>query len=629
MTPNDIEPVAKLGLSLASSLQVQSEANRRARQRLPKLINLINSTTLTLKKVDDLIQENVDVFTKPCLDDITSLTVTCEKIYTGILVMLVRQTENIVGDKEINEIPQEETGKYLHCIAHTTVWHYESWRLLEVQLRYFRHRLTQLKFELTLRYLLGCIAQHQMRAQTRAPGSFETELTIRHLAGQVASQRAGHYRFWSKKVAKWTIIAPALPSSNVSIADVNSACTVSSTPTIAVDTKVEEIKPVETMPVTQTPALDLSKDTEVAADTNAETTSSPTLIDQAPTKEHSSSLMTATRNWIKRHFVPGSNDEWKDQDIEVWQIDLGAHFSSNSKSTKTFKRLELDDKNVRSALSKATSKSRWRKRPELLERYDSLDGRVRQRIDEAIDAANQSSSRERTWIAMSAPEAAVQADASISLFFWLGTEIEPIYVFEPHSGRKLTFPYASCKDLDSLRKRLSSLSLGYPATFIFKDGKYFFYTDEGTVILPEAWESLRRPGMTLKIENFGAPIPPGFGGPTFNGLGMRPLNMPPLPGMRPGGNRPPSSFTTSDSSSTHSRAPPTMKQVHNEMEELLRLSDSWSPDPETIGTGLGRLLGLWTYAPDPYVNVTESSDADSDWSCSTSDSDHSNRSIAD
>ncbi|KAF5646499.1 uncharacterized protein FTJAE_2037 [Fusarium tjaetaba] len=629
MTPNDIEPVAKLGLSLASSLQVQSEANRRARQRLPKLINLINSTTLTLRKVDDLIQENVDVFTKPCLDDITSLTVTCEKIYSGILIMLVRQTENIVGDKEINEIPRDETGKYLHCIAHTTVWRYESWKLLEVQLRYFRHRLMQLKFELTLRYLLGCIAQHQMRAQTRAPGSFETELTIRHLARQVATQRAGHYRFWSKKVAKWTIITPALPSSNVSIADVNSACTVSSTPTIVVDTKAEEIKPVETMPVTQTPALDLSKDTEVAADTNVETTRNPTLIDQEPIKEHSTSLMTATRNWIKR-FVPGSHDEWKDQDIEVWQIDLGAHFSSNSKSTQTFKRLELDDKHVRSALSKATSKPRWRKRPELLEQYDSLDGRVRQRIDEAIDAANQSSTRERTWIAMSISEAAVQADASISLFFRLGNEIEPIYVFEPHSGRKLTFPYASCKDLDSLRKRLSCLSLGYPATFILKEGKYFFYTDGGTVILPEAWKSLRRPGMALKIQNFGALTPPGFGGPsTFNRPGMRPLNMPPPPGMRPGGNRPPPSFTTSDSSSTHSRAPPTMKQVHCEMEELLRLSDLWSPDPETIGTGLGRLLGLWTYAPDPYVNVTESSDADSDWSCSTSDSDHSNRSIAD
>ncbi|KAF5562316.1 hypothetical protein FNAPI_3212 [Fusarium napiforme] len=628
MTPNDIEPVAKLGLSLASSLQIQSEANRRARQRLPKLINLINSTALTLTKVNDLIQENVDVFTKPCLDDITSLAVTCEKIYNGILIMLVRQTENIVGDKEINEIPREETGKYLHCIAHTTVWRYESWKLLEVQLRYFRHRLTQLKFELTLRYLLGCIAQYQMRAQTRTPGSFETELTIRHLAGQLASQRAGHYKFWSKKVAKWTIITPALPSSNVSIADVNSACTVSSTPTIAVDTKVEEIEPVENMPVTQTPALDLSKDTEVAADTNAETTSNPTLIDQEPTKEHSSSLMTATRNWIKRNLVPGSHHEWKDQDLEVWQIDLGAHFSSNSKATKTFKRLELDDKHVRSALSKATSKSRWRKRPELLEQYDSLDGRVRQRIDEAIDAANQSSSRERTWIAMSIPKAAVQADASISLFFRLGNEIEPIYVFEPHSGRKLTFPYASCKDLDSLRKRLSCLSLGYPATFIFKDGKYFFYTDEGTVILPEAWESLRRPGMTLKIENVGAPIPPGFGGPsTFNRPGMRPLNMPHPPGMRPGGNRPPPSFTTSDSSSTHSRASPTMEQVHNEMEELLRLSDLWSPDPETIGTGLGRLLGLWTYAPDPHVNVSENSDPESDWSCSTSDSDH--RSIAD
>lgn len=635
MTPTDIEPVANLGLSLASSLQVQSEANRRARQRLPKLINLINSTALTLKKVDDLVQENADVFTKPCLDDITRLTVTCEKIYSGTLMMLVRQTENIVGDKEINEIPREETGKYLHCIAHTTVWRYESWELLEVQLRYFRHRLTQLKFELTLRYLLGCIAQHQMRAQTRAPGSFETELTFRHLAGQVATKRAGHYKFWSKKVAKWTIITPELPSSNVSFADVKTACSVSTTPTIAIDTKVEEVKPVETVPISQAPALELPKDTEVSVDTNAETTSKPTQIDQQSTEEHGSSLMTAARNWIKRILMPGSHDEWKDQDLEVWQIDLGAQFNSNSTPGKTFKRLELDDKHVRSALAQVNSKYRWRKRPELLDQYDSLDHRVRQRIDEAIDAAQRSSPRERTWIAMSITNpqfknrsgAAVPADASISLFFRLGNDVDPIHVFEPHSGNTITFPYASCKDLNLLRKRLSGLSLGYASTFMLKDGNYVFCADDGTVILPEAWESLRRPGMTLKIQNPSVPTPPGWpvGGPTtLNRPGMMPPHI-----TRPM-NVGPASTTTSDSSSTHSSASPTMKHVHSEMEGLLQLSDSWSPDPDTMSAGLGRLLGLWTNALDPHVDVTEDSDSGSVWSCSsTGDSDYSNRIICD
>ncbi|EXL90798.1 hypothetical protein NOF04DRAFT_19456 [Fusarium oxysporum II5] len=634
MAHNDIEAVAKLGLSLASSLQVHSEANRRARQTLPKLINLINSTALTLTKVGHLIQENEDALTKLCLEDIASLAATCEKIYIGVLIMLVRQTENVVGDKEINEIPREETGKYLYCIAHTSVWRLESWEWLEVQLRYFRHRLTQIKFELMLRYLLGSIAQHQMRALTRVPGSFETEYTIRMLAGQVASQRASHYKYWSKKVAKWTIITPPLPSSNVSLTDVNSTCTVSSTPTIALDTKVEEIKPVETMPVTQTPALELSKDTEVSPDTTAETTSKPTQIDQKSIKEHGSSLITATRNWIKRILVPGSHDEWKGQDLEVWQIDLGAHL--NSVPSKTFKRLELDDKHVRSALSQVTSKSRWRKRPELLEQYDSLDQRVRQRIDEGVDAAKQSSSRERTWIAMSIAsppfkhrngrrsEAAIQADASISLFFRLGDEVEPIHVFEPYSGKKLTFPYEAYKDLNLLHKRLSSLNLGFTTASIMKEGKYVFCTDDGTVILHEAWESLRRPGMTLNIQLVGVPIPPGW--PVSNPQGrippriIRPMN------IGPSGNLPSANTTTSDSSSAYTCASPTMKQIHGEMEELLRLSDSWSPDPDTIGTGLGRLLGLWTNAPDPHVNVTE--DSESEWSCSTGDSDYSSGSVS-
>lgn len=45
-------------------------------------------------------------------------------------------------------------------------------------------------------------------------------------------------------------------------------------------------------------------------------------------------------------------------------------------------------------------------------------------------------------------EAVVQTDASICLFFRLGDEVEPIHVVELHTGKRLTFPYASCKDLD-------------------------------------------------------------------------------------------------------------------------------------------------------------------------------------
>ncbi|KAF5585030.1 hypothetical protein FPCIR_8463 [Fusarium pseudocircinatum] len=629
MAHNDIEPIAKLGLRLASSLQVHSEANRRAGQRLPQLINLINQTALTLTKINDLIQENGDALTKPCLEDISSLTALCEKIYIGILIILVRQTESVVGDKELNEIPREDTGKYLDCIAHTNVSRYESWEALELQLRYFRHRLTQVKFELMLRYLLGSIAQHQMRTHTRVAGSFETENTIRELAQQVASQRASHYKYWSKKVAKWTIVAPSLPSSSVSVTEVNSVCSAPSTHTIEPDTKDEETKPVESLPTTQTPAPELSKETEVSADTTTETSSKPTQIDQEPIKEPGSSLMTATKNWFKRILMPGSHDEWKDQDLEVWQIDLGANF--NSVPSKTFKRLDVDDKHVRSALSQATSKSRWRKRPGLLEQYDSLDQRVRQRIDEAIGAAQQSSPRERTWIAMSMAnpsfknrsETTVHADASISLFFRLGDEVEPIHVFEPSSGKRLTFSYALCKDLSLLRQKLSCIDLGYPARSIFKEGKYMFCTDDGTFISDEAWESLRRPGMTLNVHNIGTIIPPGW--PTYGpGASNRPGMMPPnitRPTTMPAPNRPSTITTTSDSSSAHTPPFPTMKRCHGEMEELLRLSDSWSPDPDTISTGLGRLLGLWTNALDPHINVTE--DSESEWSCSTADSDYS------
>lgn len=159
-----------------------------------------------------------------------------------------------------------------------------------------------------------------------------------------------------------------------------------------------------------------------------------------------------------------------------------------------------------------------------------------------------------------------------------------------------------------------------------KEGKYVFCTDDGTVILHEAWESLRRPGMTLNIQLVGIGIPSGWPGFVSNPQRRIPPKIIRPTNIGPSGNLPSANTTTSDSSSAYTCASPTMKQIHGEMEELLRLSDSWSPDPDTIGTGLGRLLGLWTNALDPHVNVTE--DSESEWTCSTGDSDYSSGSMS-
>lgn len=162
MDTNDIGSVAKLGVSLGSCLELHSESGFKSRQLLPKLVAVVNSTALTLGKIQHLIQENGQVFTEAGVNDIESLTTTCRKIYNGILIMLVQHTRSVKGDKDVTRLSEGQAETLLACVTYTAIWSHKSWDWLELRLKYCQHLLTQVKFELMIRYLLGCIANHQL-----------------------------------------------------------------------------------------------------------------------------------------------------------------------------------------------------------------------------------------------------------------------------------------------------------------------------------------------------------------------------------------------------------------------------------------------------------------------------------
>ncbi|KAM0554853.1 hypothetical protein ACHAPJ_006588 [Fusarium lateritium] len=163
MTDKNTVTVDELGVKLASSLQVHSEACRKARRRLPKLVSLVNSTALTLRQIRELIEQNQDVYKQACLSDIDSLTVKCRKIYEGILILMARRTQSVSGDEDITDMPVEKVDELLSCLANMSVWRTKSWNWLEPRLKICEQELKQIKFELVLRYLLGSIAQLQMQ----------------------------------------------------------------------------------------------------------------------------------------------------------------------------------------------------------------------------------------------------------------------------------------------------------------------------------------------------------------------------------------------------------------------------------------------------------------------------------
>ncbi|KIL94129.1 hypothetical protein FAVG1_02691 [Fusarium avenaceum] len=627
MDANDIGSVAKLGAGLSSCLVIHSEVDRKPRRLLPKLVAVVNSTALTLGKIHHLIQGNSQVFTEAGMNDIESLTTTCRKIYTGIIIMLVWQTRSVKKDKDITSLLEEQAETLLSYITNNAICSYDSWNWLELRLRYCQHLLTQLKFELLMRYLLGSIANHQLMAKTRAPGDLNTECSLVVHADHVASRWRSHHKHISKKMAIWNKVDSPVPSTRSSFEDLSVASflfgkpgkAISKPPSIATTvclTLSSDVKPVEVITPTEVKTPEPTAGIEVAAEANGDEQ-----VDKTTDKDEQSRL-SALKSWLRRLLLRDTN-EWKDQDLEVWQVDISLHFTVTP--GKRHRKLDIDDRQIRSSLAQITSHRKWRKAPELIDQYASLDQRVRRRIDEAIDAAKRSSTREMTWVAMSVNNdpsktwAVVQAEASISLFFRLGQEVEPIYVVDMDRG-KATFPYASCATIEMIREMVTNAFS--PRPFYIQSGSYVICTEDGVVISPSIWEAIRRPGMVLKVRPRASPFP---------------VNPPP-PRMFPPAPRVVTVSASPKPSKPIQPRPPKMKPIHLEMKDTLQVSYPLLPE-ETFKLGLRELLGLWTNAIDCFVELAND-DSSEYWisssspaSCSTgsgsgSDSD-SDRSIAD
>jgi hypothetical protein len=162
MDTNNIASVVKLGVSLASCLELHSEGDYESHRLLPKILKVVNSTVLTLGKIQHLIQENGQVFTEAGVHDIEILATTCRKIYNSILIMLIQHASSVKRDEDLTNLSEEQAETLLACITNTAIFSHTSWGWLELRLKYCRHLLTQVKFELMMRYLLGCIANHQL-----------------------------------------------------------------------------------------------------------------------------------------------------------------------------------------------------------------------------------------------------------------------------------------------------------------------------------------------------------------------------------------------------------------------------------------------------------------------------------
>lgn len=111
-----------------------------------------------------------------------------------------------------------------------------------------------------------------------------------------------------------------------------------------------------------------------------------------------------------------------------------------------------------------------------------------------------------------------------------------------------------------------------------------------TIVTEHNWNSLRRPGMTLKM---------AIGPPPFSPHPRGPVRVPNI--------------------ITIPKPPKVTKEIYQEVNKLLNVSRSWTPDAESLkGFGIGHLLRLWTNAVDPDNGDDSDNSSIRSWSSSGS-----------
>ncbi|RBQ79395.1 hypothetical protein FVER53590_12191 [Fusarium verticillioides] len=562
MADHSLDAVAQLGTSLASKLNLHSEGCRKSRQRLPKLVSLVNSTASTIRQIHDLIQQNDKVFTEACVKDINLFAAKCRAIYVGVLTLIAKKTQSVSGDKDVKTVSAEQMEELLACLANMSVWRTEAWNWLEPRFKICQQELKQVKFELVLRYLLGSIARLQMETMIRSPGAWENENSLRCFAENVAERRVMYYKSYNRRRAAYN----KAPSPKPSFDDVRSVYSTSTTSTAVLPPRVTVIDGDSIDEKAKTETVETEKE-------SSEVTVENTIEKKEPDN--------SSRNWFQRLFSSSPKEDWKNEDIMAFVLDM-------SHANKLITRLELDDKELKANLSKLTSSRLFKRRPNLVEQYSALDQSVRQDVDNAIIVAKRKSTREMTLVAMIAKKSDSQKaadkgsgfhyapDLNVTLYFKLGAEFEPIYLDD--GDRRLELPYTSCATYKMMRDLMTQTNWAPGIAHQVMAGRYDLCTQDGLAVMLGTWDSVRRPGMTLTLKMWPPPVPPGP---------PRPRMYPPPPPM---GYVPPVKKYREE-----------MKETYREMVELLGLSEECVPDQETVKSGLGDLLRLWTGAIDPHT----------------------------
>ncbi|KAM0430088.1 hypothetical protein ACHAPT_006094 [Fusarium lateritium] len=668
--------IATFGLNLGASLQTFLEGTTGRAKGKELLITSVhvNATASNLLQIQDMLDKDhgatLPIFREAGRREIDRLAAQCKRIYLVVILVLNKAAESRTMEKGKLEMPAEGFKNAPLNITKLRVRRGFDLEWLKPREKMFERELLRVKFDLSLLQLLGNIAQCQLRHPTRAPGSFEEEQALRALADIVAKRRVK----WADGIARnhsKALEAATKASSAASSVDDDAKSTITTSTSTAVDShppappaeneaEIEAIPPL-TAPVKDAwqafvnnkraqdekngtlerflsePSPDLPQPKTLAdsdskqeapEDKPSDKTEEETKCDKDAKVDISRSKPSSTKSqqktshmmpsWIRQIFSNESHVDWENEDLEVVLLELTVSF--NDKSKKKLTKLEMDDEGVKSAVAKLTFRSRFKRRPRLLEQYKLLDPRVRQKVDEAITTVKQWSSRGKEWVAIEVIEEVAQRgpsqslDVSVMLFFRLGEDVEPVHL---DVGREILLPFEHCRTWESTQSIISKLLWEETARQRILNSRYDICLPDDAIIPHETWASMVHPGMKAKLKLW--PILPlharmgGMGPPPHMGRVPNFVNVGPPPRFF----SPPSTFSTVSTVSVPEKPKAEkMAEIMKEMDELMGIEMDLVKETDVPRMGLGELLVKWTNAPDTHVEEDSGSDCSMYWSVS-------------
>ncbi|RSL78144.1 hypothetical protein CEP51_008463 [Fusarium floridanum] len=194
--------VVGLGLQLATTLQTYVEGVAGTEDRLRELSFDVASTASTLKQLEDMLDadkaaaentsinqasDSVTIFTDQGRRDVYLLSRRCEKVYQGILAVIVSassppsaKVKAIAANVGLSDLTTTRLAQFVRAL---------KWPLIESRVKTCLEELRWLKMDLLLHLQVATIARVQLRRSSKRVENSEDESTLEAVFERLMARR--------------------------------------------------------------------------------------------------------------------------------------------------------------------------------------------------------------------------------------------------------------------------------------------------------------------------------------------------------------------------------------------------------------------------------------------------------